>query len=254
MLGWKLFLRAINLILGNLDVALRISLLPYGLVVAASVWIALTWPELADLNLLAVTPDDPVPPGYAGALLLSAAANLVAYIWIAVAWHRFILLSEEGGGLVPPVHGGVMLGYLGRSILLALAVGVLALAASTIASVLLLPLFGAAMTPLIGALTLFVAMILFYRLGVVLPAGAIGRSMTFGEAMRGTAGHSATAMVLALVTVAFTLLLQVPTMLDGDRGLVTAIYQAVIGWIGLILGVGTLTALYGVVIEGRPVE
>jgi hypothetical protein len=254
MLGWKLFLRAINLILDHLDAALRLSVLPYGAVLAVSIWTAVTWPELVGFEVAAVDDATQLPSGFVGALLLSAIANLVAYIWIAVAWHRFILLSEGGQGLVPPVHGGVMLGYLGRSILLGLAVGVLALAASTMVSVLLLPLFGQAVAPLIGALTLFVAMILFYRLGVVLPAGAIGRSMNFAEAWRATEGHSGTAILLALLTVAFTFLLQVPALLDGTAGLVSVVYGAVVGWIGLILGVGTLTALYGVVVEGRPVE
>ena len=78
--------------------------------------------------------------------------------------------------------------------------------------------------------------------------------MTFGEAMRETSGHTGTVVVLALLTVGFSLLLQVPTLLDGTGGLVTLVYQVVIGWIGLMLGVGTLTALYGHLVEGRPVD
>ncbi|MEM7488351.1 MAG: hypothetical protein AAF390_04420 [Pseudomonadota bacterium] len=253
MLGWKLFLRAINLILDNLGAALRISALPYGIAAAVSVWVAMSWPESIGVPMQ-VDPENPLPPDYAGALVLSGAVTIAASLWIAVGWHRYVLLAEGGEGWVPPFNGGIVLGYLGRSILVGLAVGVIVLAISTMASVLLLPLLGPSVTPLIGALALFVAMILFYRLGVVLPAGAVGRSMTFGEAMRSTAGHSGTAVILALLTVAFSFLLQLPTALEGSAGAITVVYEIVVGWIGLIIGVGTLTALYGVVVEGRPVE
>ncbi|MEM8824599.1 MAG: hypothetical protein AAGF30_13395 [Pseudomonadota bacterium] len=253
MLGWKLFLRALNLILDNLPAALRISAVPYGLVAAISIWIALEWPDVVGVGLQ-LDPNNPLAADLAGAFVLSALATIAASIWIAVGWHRYVLLAEGGDRWVAPFKGDLILGYLGRSLLVGLAVGVLVLAAATIASILLLPLFGTAANPLIQALSLFVAMVLFYRLGIVLPAGAVGRSMTFGEAMRLTEGHSGTAAILALVTVAFSFLLQAPTWLDGPAGAITVVYEIVVGWIGLMLGVGTLTALYGVVVEGRPVE
>jgi hypothetical protein len=254
MLGWKLFLRAIKLISDNLPAALRISALPYGVAAAISVWVASRWPEFAGISAMELDPAAPPPTEYVTAFLGSGLVTLAASLWIAVAWHRYILLAEEGEGWVPPFDGSLILSYLGRSLLVGLAVAVLVMAVTTMLTVLLAPLFGTAVSPLIGAVALFTAMVLFYRLGVVLPAGAVGRRMMFGEAMRTTAGHSGTAVILALLTVGFSLLLQVPTMLDGQLGLVTAIYQIVVQWIGLMLGVGTLTALYGVVVEGRPVD
>jgi hypothetical protein len=254
MLGWKLFLRAATLIVDNVAAAIRLSALPYGIVAALGLWIAATWPEFIGTGMAGFDPDTPPPSDFAGATVLSLLATLLASMWIAVAWHRYILLAEGGERWVAPFDLQLVLGYLGRSILLGLAVGVVMLALATAVGVLLLPLFGLAAQPLVGAVALFTAMILFYRLGVILPAGAIGRRMTFADAWRSTEGHSGTAIVLSLVTVGFTLLLQVPTMIDGTSGMITAIYQIVVQWIGLILGVGTLTALYGVVVEGRPVE
>lgn len=254
MLGWKLFLRAIKLISDNLPAALRISAVPYGIAAVISVWVASRWPEFAGVSTMDLDPAAPPPSDYVTALVFSSLLTLAASFWIAVAWHRYILLAEQGEGWVPPFRGDLILAYLGRSLLVGLAVAVLVMAVVTMLTVLLAPIFGAGVSPLIGAVALFVAMVLFYRLGVVLPAGAVGRRMTFGEAMRSTAGHSGTAVVLALLTVGFSILLQVPTMLDGSMGAVTAIYQVVVQWIGLMLGVGTLTALYGVVVEGRPVD
>ncbi|MFO6466207.1 hypothetical protein ACK8OR_17595 [Jannaschia sp. KMU-145] len=252
MLGWKLFLRAVNLILDNLGTALRLTALPYGLAAIASIWVATGWPEF--VGQVTFDPSDPLPGDFATAKLIEFGFVVLAYLWVAVAWHRFVLLGEDGRGWVPPIHGGLMLGYLGRSLLVGIATVAIVAAIATMLSVLLLPIFGTSVGAPISAVALFVAMLSFYRLGVVLPAGAVGKRMTFGEAMRATAGHSGTAVVLALVTVAFSFLLQLPAVIDGGGGLISVIYQLVVQWIGLMFGVGTLTALYGVVVEGRPVD
>ncbi len=252
MLGWKLFLRAINLILDNLGAALRISALPYGIAAAVAIWVAVSWPEY--IGVVQFDPEDPPPADFALAKLVELMVALIAYLWVAVGWHRYVLLEEGGYGWVPPFRGDLVLGYLGRSLLVGLAVVVIMLAVATMIIVLLAPIFGAAMQTFAYAVAFFVAMILFYRLGVVLPAGAVGRRMTFGEAMGVTQGHSRTAALLALLTLAFSQLLQLPTSLDGGGGAITVVYQVVVQWIGLMLAVGTLTALYGVVVEKRPVD
>ncbi|WP_371155604.1 hypothetical protein [Jannaschia sp. 2305UL9-9] len=250
MLGWKLFVRALTLLLDNLGDALRVSALPYGAVIVLSVWVAGAYPSTLDPQ--SVTDGMTLSGGAAGATLLTVVLNLVVSLWVAVAWHRYVLLSERPAGWVPPVNGGAMLGYLGRSLLIGLLVGVAIVGISIPLGFLTLALPGG--TLLVGAVSLFIGMIVFYRLAVVLPAGAIGRKMTLGEGMEATKGHTETVLVLALLTVGFSLLLQVPAMLDGTVGMISIVYQGVVGWIGLMLGVSTLTALYGHVVEGRPVE
>ena len=252
MLGWKLFARAVRLILDHLDAALRLSLLPYLLVAAATLWLGLSFPDLVGQS--GFDPADPPPAGFVMGQLLVLLLNTVVTLWIAVGWHRFVLLAEAPQGWLPALRGSEMLGYFGRSILIGLLIVAVIFAVSLMLATLIVPIAPGLAGPVIGSAALFVGMILFYRLAVVLPAGAIGRSMTFGEAWTATAGHTGTVVVLALLTVGFTLLLQVPTLLDGTGGLVTLVYQVVIGWIGLMLGVGVLTALYGHLVEGRPVE
>lgn len=252
MLGWKLFLRAVTLVADNLGAALRIGAVPYGLVAAASVWLSATWPDLASRTTF--DPGADLPGGFLAGWLLVSALTLLAYLWIAVAWHRFVLLGETPAGWLPPLRGGLMLGYLGRSLLIGIVVILIVLAVTTIASVLLLPLFGPAASPVIGAVAFFAAMIFFYRTGVILPAGTVERPMGLNDALIATRGRSGTVVVLALLTVAVSLLLQVPLLMEGSAGPVSAVYQAVTGWIGLMLGVGTLTALYGHLVEGRPVD
>jgi hypothetical protein len=257
MMGWKLFVRAVTLLIENLGEALRVSAVPYLVVIGASILLSGGAPESA---LVLPDPTTEDPSGAATAQMAEAASsalligilNLIVTLWVAVAWHRYVLLAEQPSGWLPAFHGPEMLGYLGRSILIGLIVGVAILGIA-------IPLGALAvgippLTPLVPLVGGFIGALLFYRLGVVLPARAVGRKMPLGEAMEATRGHTGTVAALAALTLAFTLLLQVPTILDGGTGPVTALYQGVVGWIGLMVGVSTLTALYGVVIEGRPVE
>lgn len=252
MLGWKLFVRAVTLLIENLGDALRVSAVPYGAVIVASLLLL----DGAPADLPAEMGEEGLPPfatpEMLGPTLLLGLLNLVVTLWIAVAWHRYVLLEEVPAGWLPPLRGQEMLGYLWRSILIGLLVvaAILGIAIPLSALALAIPVL-AALAPLVGV---FLGAVVFYRLGVSLPARAIGRHMTFGEAMEATRGETGTVLALALLTVGFTLLLQVPTLLEGSVGVVTLIYQGVVGWIGLLVGVSTLTALYGHLVEGRPVE
>lgn len=264
MLGWRLFVRALTLLIDNIGVALRVSLVPYALVVAATLWLVSSYGVEGLTSGGAVTfdpanPDAAMPEsGLVFGTFLVSALSVIVTLWIAVGWHRFVLLDERPAGVMPRFHGGRVLAYLGWSILIGLLVALVAFAVSMLFGVVLITLVpGGLAGLLLGAASLFVSMILFYRLAVKLPAVAIGREMTFGEAWAATRGHSGTVVVLALLTVAFSILLQVPTMLDGGGvggfGAVTVLYQLVVQWFATLLGVGTLTALYGHLVEGRPV-
>jgi hypothetical protein len=252
MLGWKLFLRAVNLLIENLPEALRVSAVPYGVVILASVWLSGTVGEPGLAPPVAGEEGAGTLPMASASALMVGILNLVVSLWVAVAWHRYVLLAERPEGWIPAWRGPEMLGYLGRSILIGLIVGVaivgiaIPLGALSVGVPVLAPL-----VPVVGG---FIGALLFYRLGIVLPARAVGRPMGLGEAMEATRGHTGTVAGLALLTLGFTLILQIPTILDGGAGPVTAVYQGVVGWIGLMVGVSTLTALYGVVVEDRPVD
>ena len=267
MLGLSLFLGAVRAVIDDLPAALRLSLVPSLAVGAAAGALEAAYGDLGGLAQgAAPDPDAPagagiaVPPGLLAGVLLVLAANLVAISWVAVGWHRFRLLGEAPRGWVPRFDGGLVLGYLGRSVLLGLAVGLIALGAGTVVAVLLLPLLGpGAQVVVLGAMAL-VGMVLFYRLGVILPAGAVGRPMGFGEAMRTTAGHSRTAVVLSLLSLALAALMELPPLLDaapaggadGARlGVVGFAYGMVTQWVALLVGASTLTAFYAHVTGSR---
>lgn len=251
MLGWKLFVRAVTLITDNLLAAMRVSLLPYLLAVGSGLWVALSYPEWIGVQ---IDPQNPPPAGFVLGSMGSLLIGIFASLWISVGWHRYALLGELDAGWLPRLNGSLLLGYLGRTLL---AFGMAILAAVTVITmliVLLVPLFGPSVQALPAVAGFFAACIVFYRVGVILPAGAAGKSMRMNEALVATKGQAQTIVVLAFLTVGVTLLLRLPMLLEETSVIISTLYQFVTGWIGLMLGVGTLTALYGHMVEGRPVE
>ncbi|WP_299652229.1 hypothetical protein [uncultured Jannaschia sp.] len=265
MLSWKIFMRAVRVILDDIGAALRVTALPYAILVVASVWFISAYGQhsLTELELTAMGEGDAapiLPDGFLAASLAVVLLQAAISIWIAVAWHRRVLLQESAEGVVPPVHGGQMLGYLGRSIL----IGLIVAAVSVAILVALAPI-----VPVLASPAVFiVAVIIFYRLGLILPAGAIGKPITVGEAWTATKGQSATVVLLALLTFAVSLLLQVPALIDASisgppvatdgtlatPGPISVTYNLVVGWMLLLLGVSILSVLYGHFVERRPLD
>jgi hypothetical protein len=251
MLGWKLFIRAITLITDNLLAALRLSLVPYLLAAGAGFWLQISYPEWVGVP---ITPENPPPADYLLWSMGSLLVGVVASLWISVGWHRFALLGEEGAGWVPPFKGDLMLGYLGRTLLAFFVAFLAAATAVTMLVVLLVPLFGPTAQGVAGVGGFFAFCLVLYRIGIILPAGAAGKPMRMNEALIATKGQAQTIIVLAFLTVGVTLLFRLPLMFEDTGPLVSSLYLFATGWIGLMLGVGTLTALYGHLVEGRPVE
>ncbi|WP_299814703.1 hypothetical protein [uncultured Jannaschia sp.] len=264
MLSWKIFMRAIRVILDDVGAALRISAVPYLILMAASFWFVSAFGDhsLAELDptMTVEGADTPaLPEGFVAASVLLMLVQVAVSVWIAVAWHRRVLLSEDTGGAVPPIHGRRMLGYLGRSIMIGLIVMAVIVA--------IMVALGAILPMVAFPLALIVAIVLFYRFGLILPAGAIGKPITVGEAWAATKGQSATVVLLAFLTFAASLLLQVPAFLDASLsdapavegavagpGTISVVYNLVVGWILLLLGVSILSVLYGHFVERRPLD
>lgn len=263
MLSWELFRKSVLLIADNLGPALRVSLVPYVILVCVTFYYAeaadWTWLIEAQASLAQLEPAEPgapptlpelpeIPPGFAEAIFFMGLAQFITYVWIAVGWHRYVLIGEGGQSWLPALHGSEFLGYVGRILLLGLiylgASFVITLLVGLVAPILILPL------------ATLVWFIVFFRAGVILPAGAIAKPIPLGVAWSATKGKTGTIIALALMTYALTLLLQIPGGLAGGTGfsLIGVIYGLVTGWIVLMVGVGVLSTLYGHFVEGRSLD
>jgi hypothetical protein len=256
-MGFKIFVHAIRLVIDHLGDALRIGALLYLVQFVVIGAIAL-------LTAGRITSPSDINPRDVLYFTPIIIALIVVNLWIAVAWHRYVLLDEMPGAVVARFNGERMLAYFGRSVLLVLIAIALTVVASIIVGFIAVPLFGSIGTSrpaaIIGGLVVFLLVyvplaIVLYRLGLVLPASAVGKPIRFGEAWSATAGTSGTIAVLALLSVFSVWLLDLPGLLfSGPLIWVRLIWQVVTGWIEVMVGVSIITTLYGHYVERRPIS
>ena len=252
-MGVNLFMHSVRLVLGDWRNALRVTGLLYLIYAVPAFILGLMAPQPrpdATPSEVMATMGSVAPVGIITAILLA-----VVYVWLAVTWHRYILLDEQPGGQLPTFHRSEILAYAGNAILLALIMIAFSIVVGLVLSPLLLlgPL-GLIIMPIVF---ISLALIVDYRLGLVLPSRAIGQKLTFGEAWAATRGQSGTILVLAVVSAIAAVVINIPAMilafLPGIGGILASIWQLGTGWVTLVVGVSILTTLYGVYIEKRSI-
>jgi hypothetical protein len=255
-MAWKLIAQAFRMIFNNFGQALRVSIGPYVLLIAIFLAVLTfagqTYRPEADALMTN-------PPSGLALFLILALVPIALFIaaWVAVSWHRFILL-EERAGFLPPISGRPIWGYVGKSILLGLLVLLLAVPVMMAAGLLAAPFMAQAGTsiPVVTLIILAVGYVIIgfvaLRLAVSLPGTALGKPMSFGDAWRAT-------NPIAGAIFGVTLILVIINVVPGV--LLTGIYVAApfigvivdvaLSWLTLMLGIGILTTLYGHLVEGR---
>ncbi|MBI1217046.1 MAG: hypothetical protein GC186_00740 [Rhodobacteraceae bacterium] len=251
MLALKIFVHSIRQVTGNLEAALRLSVVPMLIQFGAFL--------LLD-GSVSLFPTTATP--YMAVIGLIAAALVVQGLigcWIAVGWHRFVLLGERPTGVLPTLRRGRMLDYIGRGlilILLLISLGIgLAIPVLLITEALqaVLPNFPilTSLLPSVGiALVLGVAI---QRLSMMLPAAALGKELGPGMALEATKGQAGTLVVLAILSTLFASVAMAPAALLGYLGLGTLqiVWKAAARIALTLLFLSVLTTLYGYLVEKR---
>jgi len=248
MTGWKIFYHSVFLLNHNLQKAVRLSS-----------------PLIAMIILTTVVEHPDVFGGYVvrGNLqkLQSSLLFLLnggAGLWVAVSWHRYVLLEEEGG-LLPTFHGARVLSYMGVLLMVLVVVVIAGSFVGFFATA--LGFLGAGLTgvtstayfkllPLIGPV---LVIWFFYRLAPLLPAAALEKPMTFGEAWRATSYMSWSVLIagallwFANLTLAF-IFEAISMQVGAFIGLPSL---AALQWAFTMAGISILTTIYGVTVEDR---
>ena len=196
MLGFQVFTHAANMVFRNLNDALRVSLGPWMI-------IALVWFIAGVQGIDLVNPDAMDVPSAAAVIsvIVAVLVSVFMTLTVAVAWHRYVLLEEIPQGWFPQIRTGLVLGYFGRSFLIGLVV---AIAAGIVGGLLMAALgaIGGPALAFVAAIAIAVgAGLIFYRLSLILPAGAIGNAMRMGESWRATAGLSGAIITVLVISV-----------------------------------------------------
>ncbi len=249
-MGVDVFLHSVRLVLNNWRTALRITGLLYLIYAVPSLLLMLLFP----------TPTEPeqvmaAAGTLSGVAFITAILAIVAFVWIAVAWHRYVLLDEEPAGQLPLFDGKRLLSYGGYSLLLGLIGIVVMLVIGSIVGFVLVPLLWTVGAIITGVISIAAVLIVGYRLAPLLPAIAVDKPITMSAAWNATASANGVIIILAVVSAIAAVVIDLPAMilmLAGTPGQFLAqVWTLGTGWLKMLVGVSILTTLYGHYIEGR---
>lgn len=251
----RIFTHSLRQVFGNLGPAIKLSLLPFLVLIAAVLligWIAIT-PQGA-----ATESDFWVLFGWGLVILV---VYIACFLAVAVNWHRFILQNEVPS-LIPQLHGKAMISYLVRLIVISL----IAIAIIIPSGLLLVRIIGAAFSSgviwplLILGIGLSILLTAFFtRLSVSLPSLAIGEPITLGKGWGSMAGKWGTLIVLALIMMGLQMIvgqildaIMLSTSLPPFAYILMMFVYVAYYWLVTMLSLSILTTLYGHYVQGRP--
>ncbi|WP_152612998.1 hypothetical protein [Tateyamaria sp. ANG-S1] len=187
-----------------------------------------------------------------GLIFPAALMLIVGYIIMIAAWHRFVLLPTDRRheGFTP--NAGIVLGYLGRSLLLGIVIMLVAIpvfipvglvaagAGDVVASLVAIPAFA-----VLGWI--------FLRWSLILPACTIGHKMSFSDSWQATKPLAATifGIMIILAVIDFLLNLAFDAILTDN--IVSALIAVIVSLLYALISASILTTLYGIAVEGREV-
>ena len=249
MQGFAVVYFAVHSMVRNPGATIRLTVLPWA--VGMAVAFAL-FRLMAGLELSAALPERLATvaalSGYLPALVVSLFVFCMIGAWVAMSWHRHILLKEGAVAVLPKQNSEAFDSYFDAVMKFALLAFVIFL----MIRFLLVPLVPAlglggpgGKLVSIAVNALLVSIVL--RHGLVLPGAAIGRPISMDESWRATSGYSGPIYAVAL---GVTLVLDLAATLPTDN-LAAVALQITALWACLILSVGVLTVLYGVRVQGR---
>lgn len=195
--------------------------------------------------------------GFGLGFILVLAVSLVTAMWIAVAWHRYVLLAENPKTPLPPLMTDRMLAYFLRS----LVIGIVLIVAGAVLGAVIGSLAMGLMTNgaaglgfLVMALLVQLPLIfLGFRLATALPGAALGVDHGLMAGWNATQSDWKTILQLSvIVALALWVINMIGIFVFGGFGVAALLWQFVTGWFVMMIGLSVLTTLYGHYIEGRP--
>lgn len=251
----RIFTHAISMVFRDLGATLRATSVGVTLVAVAVVMLIVAAPDMLG-GLMALdtgNADGMIDIPNIGLVLPAFLLMTVGYLMMVAAWHRYVLLPNErrDEGFTP--SAGIVLGYFGRSLLLGIAIGLLAIpvfipvgiiaaatGSDTVAAIAAIPLFA-----LLGWMLL--------RLSLILPACTIGHQLTFSASWQATKPLAGTIFGIMILFAVLDFALNFALELVITQNLVSGLISVIVSVFYALVSASILTTLYGIAIEGREV-
>ncbi len=247
MKGVQIFSHSVRQVMDNLGPALKVSGVLYlvQVVISGALGYALAGSGMGMMG-----------GGMGLGVVLVLVVTLITSIWIAVAWHRYVLLGEEPAGYVPPFMGERMGSYFIKSLM----IGLVLLVLNMILGMVIMGLFGRLlMGNVVIAMFLMAIMVLVpmiylgLRLSAALPGTALDQNPPLLAGWEATAGEWRPLLQLAVImALAIWVVNLISWLVFGGYGVMAQLWQVIASWPVTMVGLSILTTLYGHYIEKRP--
>ncbi|MCU4652374.1 hypothetical protein N8I71_06000 [Roseibacterium sp. SDUM158016] len=259
--GYQLLRHVLQQVFGNLREAAQLTLF---LFLAPFIGFVL-------LGFGAMTGGAMPDAGAAGGAVLGALVLLVfaiiAYCWAAVGWHRYVLLEETANGIVPAWRRDRVISYLGRAFVVGIVVFLAAMGGGLVIALAVMITGSAGIAILLGIGLVLGASWVATRIGLVLPAAALGERMTLSESWAATRPVSSQILLpLVVIALAVAIIGQILVLIFGQTVTVEGfgvpqeqvvlsipgqILNGIVSWLQILVNLALMTTLYGNLIQGR---
>lgn len=253
MQSWAILSHSAKMVINNLNVAVRLAIPLIGAMVLSLLLFGQDVFNSSTEFSFDVETDEDLLSGFE--VGFASLIQAIAALWVAVAWHRYILLEEEPQGILPTFHVNRVLAYFGWGLLLAIIIGVIATVVGGIGAILIS--FGGIGGLLGGAvITVMIVFIIYFasRVYVILPSAAIGQTLSLSQAWAATRGYGGSIIVAYIFFIIAAII----------GGLVVGLISALLGFVGTLMmmalnlalimfGMSFLTTIYGITVENREI-
>lgn len=246
--GYRLLQHVVRQVFGNLGQAARLTVIPLLLPTLLTIIMVYYAVAVFGINLIWFYNDLDIiiPMAIVGVIFW-----LYFVAWAAVGWHRFILLEEFATGIFPKWHNSLIQTYTGRTIFLVFIMVIIGFVAGFVAGF-AMRIVDASWFNFIATVAMNLGFSWFaLRIGLILPAAAIGKKMALGESFNATRPVSTDILVPIFVIALVVALTDQITTIALPVGLASSIITIIFAWFQVLLNLSLLTTLYGTQVEGR---
>ena len=252
-MGWLIIKHSFGMVFRNFGNALKVSVGPI-LIASALLYLAILLTGFSPAWAATSIMLGRLPGTLVAVVAVAVAVYLFVATWIAVAWHKFILV-EDYPGILPALSVPTVMAYISKSFVIGILL-LLALVPMLVVAGLVLGLLGltenAIASLVIGFVLGLLLTYLWLRLSIVLPGVAIGKTMTNRQAWTATAPMSDDIFGASAILVAINTVISFAADYFLPSGLVYYAVIVAINWFTMMVGISLLTTLYGHLVEKRP--
>ena len=178
----------------------------------------------------------------------------IAMSWIAIAWHRFILIEESGNQLIPIWNNLRVLKYSIKTIAIISSVIFILIIPFSMLNIFINGLGLVAILPIVNILLFISFYYLFFRAGLVLPSIALDETMSIRKSFRETKDISNEIWGLAAIVITMILSIGIISGILAPSNIIGVLVTSFFQWIVVMISASLMTTLYGHVVERRPIN